>query len=152
MKIGKIEHVSINVKNLDEAVKRFSDVLGTTFVDLDEEIVEKTVTEHADSAYDVAKVSGEGGKLKEAMDRTGNLTLVESDPPLEKEGLRSIFFKVPDIEQAKAEMKQKEVRLTATVKIGGVKEAMFSADDLHGVRLILREYQAPTLVDATPTK
>ena len=148
MKIGKIEHVSINVKNLDEAVKRFSDVFGTTFVYSDEGVVEKTVTEHADTTYDVAYVPGRGGNLKLAMDRAGCLSLVESDPPVEKEGLRSLYFKVPDIEQAKAEMKQKGIRLTANVKAGSMKEAVFSADYLHGVRLILNEYKAPTLIDA----
>ena len=152
MKIEKIEHVSINVKKLDEAVKRFSDVLGTTFVHSDEEIVEKTVTEHADSTYDVAYVPGKGGNLKLAMDKTGCLSLVESDPPVEKEGLRSIYFKVPDIEQAKAELKQKGVRLTAAVKSERGKEAIFSADDLHGVRLVLVEYEGSNYTDASPTK
>ena len=141
MKIEKIESISINVKNLDEAVKRFSDVLGMTFVNLNAEKAEKTATELADPALDKTK-------LEEAMDHTGSLNLVESDPPLEKEGLRSIYFKVPDIEQAKTEMKQKGVRLTAVSKHGSVKEAMFSADDLHGVRLVLVEYKAPTLIDA----
>ena len=152
MKIGKIEHVSINVKNLDEAVKRFSDVFGTTFVYSDEGVVEKTVTEHADTTYDVAYVPGRGGNLKLAMDRAGCLSLVESDPPLEKEGLRSLYFKVPDIEQAKAEMKQKGVRLTAAVKAERVKEAIFNADDLHGVRVVLVEYQGLNYTDVTPTK
>ena len=142
MKIEKIEHISINVKSLDEAVKRFSGVLGTTFVYPDEETTEKTATEYADPALDKTK-------LREAMDQTGCLTLVESNPPLGKEGLRSIYFKVPDLEQAKEEIKQKGIRLTAIAKQGSMKEATFSADDLHGVRLILTEYEGPTLTDAT---
>ena len=146
MNIEKIEPVAVNVKNLDEAVKLFSDILGTTFVDLSDVKVEKTVTEHA-LPFEKVK-SGKGGNMRIAIDRTGFLALVESDPPMEKEGLRSIHFKVPDIEQAKAELKQKGIRLTADVKVGGMKEAIFSADDVHGVRLILNEYEAPTMVDA----
>jgi catechol 2,3-dioxygenase-like lactoylglutathione lyase family enzyme len=141
MKVERIDGVAINVKNLDEAVKLFSGVLGTTFVSLAGVKAEKTVTEHADSTLD-------GTKLEIFVDRTGFLALVESDPPVEKEGVRSLRFKVPNIEQARAEMKQKGVRHTADAKVGSMKEAMFSADDLHGVRLILNEYEAPTFVDA----
>ena len=147
MKIEKIEHVAVNVKNLDEAVKLFSDILGTTFTDVSDVEVEKTVTEHA-PPFEKVQQPGKGGNERVAIDRRGFLALVESAPPMEKEGLRSIHFKVPDIEQAKAEMKQKGIRLTANVKAGSMKEAVFSADYLHGVRLILNEYKAPTLIDA----
>ena len=34
MKIEKLEFVAVDVKNLNEAVKLFSDILGTTFIDL----------------------------------------------------------------------------------------------------------------------
>ena len=141
MKIEKIEPVGVNVKNLDEAVKLFSDILGTTFVNLSDAKGEKTVTEHADPALDKTK-------LKLAADRRGLLLLVESDPPLEKEGLRSIRFKVPDIEQAKAELKQKGIRHIADLKVGSIKGATFSADDLHGVRLVLVEYEGSNYTDA----
>ena len=141
MKIEKLEPVGVNVKNLDEAVKLFSDILGTTFVELSDVKGEKTVTEHAELPFEETKV-------KIAIDRTGFLALVESIPPMKKEGVRSLHFKVPDIEQAKAEMKQKGIRLTADVKVGSMKEAIFSTADAHGVRLILNEYEAPTFVDA----
>ncbi len=143
MKIEKLEPVGVNVKNLNEAVKLFSDILGTTFVNHTEEAQkgEKTVTEHADRTF-------EETKFKVATDRTGYLTLIESIPPREKEGVRSLRFKVPNLEQAKAEMKQKGIRLLGEAKQGGAKVAIFSPDDLHGVRLVLMEYEAPTLVDA----
>ena len=141
MKVERNDGVAINVKNLDEAVKLFSGILETTFVSLADVKVEKTVTEHADSTLD-------GTKQEIFVDRTGFLALVELDPPVEKEGVRSLRFKVPNIEQARAEMKQKGVRHTADAKVGSMKEAMFSTDDLHGVRLILNEYAAPTFVDA----
>ena len=34
MKIGKFEFVAVDVKNLNKAVKLWSDILGTTFIDL----------------------------------------------------------------------------------------------------------------------
>ncbi|MFC2017525.1 VOC family protein [Chloroflexota bacterium] len=151
MKIEKIEGVSVNVKNLDEAVKLFSDILGITFVDFTDVPAEKTVTEHADRPFEQAK-TGKGGGMKVALDRAGYMMLIEMDPPLEKEGLRTLRFKVPNLEQAKAEMKRKGIRLLAEAKVGGMREAIFSHDDLHGIRLVFQEYEAPTLVDAVLQK
>ena len=132
MKVEKLELVTVNVKNLDEAVKLFSDILGTTFVNLERD-VEKT-------------------KQKIAVERTGLMELIESSPPMEKEGVRSPVFKVPNVEQAKAEMKQKGIRLIKEIERSGFKEAIFSPDDLHGIRLSLIEYEAPTLLDAVQQK
>ena len=141
MKVEKLEHVAVDVKNLDEAAELLSDVLGIQFVNIEGIKVEKTITEHANRNF-------EESKLRIAMDRTGFLELMESTPPLEKEGLRNIHLKVPNIEQAKVEMQQKGIRLMVDIKIGGLKEAIFNPDDLHGIRLCLVEYEAPTMVDA----
>ncbi len=150
MKVQKLDTVAVDVKNLEEAIKFFSDILGTTFVNMGELksddgkpgglIMEKKVTEYANTTFEKAKV-------RIAMDRTGFLELIESDPPL-KEGLRNIHFKVADIEKAKAEMKRRGVRLIADIRIGGLKEAIFNPDDVHGIRLCFVEYDAPTFVDA----
>ncbi|MBI2831825.1 MAG: hypothetical protein HYX79_06175 [Chloroflexi bacterium] len=143
MKVEKLELVGLNVKNLDEAVKLYSDILGIDFVyaDLSKVKRKKAITEHADRA-------AEERKTRYAMDRTGFMELVESTPPVEKEGVRNIHFKVPDLEQAKAEMKQKGIRLIADVTVGNLKEAIFCPDDLLGVRLCLLEYDAPSAIDA----
>ncbi|MBA7657955.1 hypothetical protein ES703_65898 [subsurface metagenome] len=143
MRIEKLESVGVNVKNLDEAVELFSDILDTTFVILGaaESKQKKTVTEHATHTL-------EGAKLRGAMDRRGFLELLESTPPVEKEGLRNIRFKVPNIEEAKAEMQQKGIRLIADVKAGGSNLAIFNPEDLHGIRLVLTEYETPTQIDA----
>ena len=143
MKIEKMGHIGIDVKNLDEAVKRFSDVFGITFVNLQEEgvEVERTATEHADRTFEETKV-------KIAIDRTGFFALAESIPPIEKEGVSALHVKVSNLEQAKAEMEQKGIRPIMTVKVGSIKEAVYSAGDLHGIRFVLMEYEAPTLIDA----
>ena len=148
MKVERMETLGVNVKNLDEAIRFFSDLLGITFVKRVEGASKREVviTEHADRAFEEIK-------LKNALDRTGFLELIESDPPVQKEGIRSIHFKVPDIEEAKAEMKRKGIRLIKDVefkdvKLGGLKEAIFHPDDVYGIRLCLVEYEAPTLVDS----
>ncbi len=129
-------------------IKLFSDILGITFVNPrklarpGEVTREKIITEDApDRTFEKAKVNT-------AIDRTGFLELIESIPPTDKEGLRNIHFKVSDIEEAKAEMKRKGIRLIVYNKIGGLKEAIYHPDDVHGIRLCLVEYDAPSMVDA----
>ncbi len=141
MKVEKVEYVCADVKNLDEAVKLFSDILGTTFVNLGELKLELTIPEQEGRALPETK-------MKIAMDRKGFLELIEASPPVETEGVRRVFLKVPNLEEAKAEMKQKGIRLLAEIKVGNLKEALFSADDLHGIPLGLMEYEAPTALDA----
>ena len=145
MKVEKLEILGVNVKNLHEAVKLFSDILGTTFIDLADVRDERAITEHADHTL-------EETKRRCAIDRAGFMELIESDPPTEVEGMRNFHFKVPNLEEAKAEMKQKGIRLTADIKFGSAKEAIFNPSDLHGIRLCLVEYEAPTFVDAMRQK
>ena len=52
-----------------------------------------------------------------------------------------------NLEQAGAEMEQKGIRPIVTAKIGNIKEAAYSAGDRHGIRMVLMEYEAPTLID-----
>ena len=128
MKAERIEVIGLNVRNLDEAIDFFSDILGTTFIKPAPGRRTKKLTDHADPAF-------ESAKLKIAIDRTGYLELIESTPPLEDEGIRSFHVTVPDIEEAKAELKKKGIRLMADVSSSGFKEAIFHPDDLNGIRL-----------------
>jgi methylmalonyl-CoA mutase C-terminal domain/subunit len=140
MKIERLERVGVNVKNLDEAIKLFSRVLGTTFVKPQMEKSEWTIIEHADR--DFAET-----KIKVALDRTGFLELLERTPLVEKEGLDNIHLKVPNLEQAKAEMKREGIRLIEEIKDPHFKEAVFHSHDLCGVTLCLVEYDAHDLLD-----
>ena len=141
MKIEKLESVAVAVKNLGEAVKLWSDILGTTFIDLADVRDERAIVEGESRAF-------EETKQRCAIEQTGFIELIESTPPVEKEGLRTLVLKVSNLEQAKAEMKQKGIRLTADKQFAGAKEAIFNAADLNGVRLCLVDYEAPTFVDA----
>ena len=141
MKIEKLEFVAVDVKNLDEAVKLWSDILGTTFIDLADVRDERAITEAADRTFEEAK-------QRCAVEQTGFIELIESTPPVEKEGLRTLVLKVSNLEQAKAEMKQKGIRIAADKQFAGAKEVIFNAADLNGVRLCLVDYEAPTFVDA----
>lgn len=145
MKIEKLEFVAVDVKNLKEAVKLWSDILGTTFIDLSDVRDERAITDNVVRTF-------EETERRCAIDRTGFIELIESTPPVEKEGLRTVVFKVSNLEQAKAEMQQKGIRIGADVKFGGAKEVIFNSADLNGVRLCFVDYDAPTFVDAMQQK
>ncbi len=141
MKIERIENIGIYVKNLDEAVKLFSEIFGVTLVDITEvgnAKRKRRMTEHADRS--VEEIS-----TRKAIDRTGFFQLVEKIPSTGKEGPFSIHFKVSNLKEAKAEMERKGIPLITDVLIGGVKEAIY---DVYGTRICLVEYEAPTELDA----
>lgn len=140
MKIEKLDRVAVNVNNLDEAVQLFSDILGMRFDMVPAGRRKKTITEHANRAF-------EESRNKVAVSTEG-LELVEMPQPRPKEGLRSFHLKVTNLEEARAEMKAKGIRLLAELELGGLKEAIYSPDDLHGLRLVLVEYEAPTAISA----
>ena len=87
-------------------------------------------------------------RAKVAFDRKGLLELIEMISPPLPIGYRNIHLKVSDLEKAKAELERKGIRAATEMVTGGVKEAVFRADDCYGIQLCLCEYSAPTLVDA----
>ena len=145
MKVEKLERVVIGVKNLDEALKFFSGVLNISFdiIPMDTE-VKRTATTTKDEERKIYPT-------KLAISPLG-LALVETDPPPEKEGLRSLLLKVSDLEQAKAKMESKGITKTAEATIGGQKEAIYNADDCHGVRVVLIDYDTPDSISAVLQK
>ncbi|MFC1971615.1 VOC family protein [Chloroflexota bacterium] len=140
MKVEKLDRVAINVKNLDAAVKLFSDLFGINFYRVPVEDLERTVTEHGDRPYEelVQKVF---------ISPTG-LHLREESSPVTREGIFSFHLKVSNLEEAKAEMKAKGIRLIMEYTQGGQKGAVYSSDDLFGVRIVLVEYEGPSAIEA----
>ena len=144
MEIEKMEILGFDVTNLEEAIEKFSDLLGTTFHNFGEGEtlnLKKNLTGHANLQYEKASA-------KAAIDHRGFIELVESVPPVEKDSIRNIHFKVSNFEEAIEEVMSKGYRLVANLRIGGLREAVFHPDDLCGVRLCLVEYKEATLVDA----
>jgi hypothetical protein len=143
MKVEKLDRVAVAVKNLDDVQKLFAELFETTFERSPVETISK-----------ITKDYGERGS-KERETRYAKvfispigLELVEMDPPCEREGVLSFHLKVSNLEQAKAEMEREGIRLLTEIKHGGLKEAIFNPDDLHGVRLVLVEYETPTVMGA----
>ena len=151
MNVERIERVIINVKNLEEAVKFFTDILGLEWEpsqSKDSAIttpaghrVRSYITEHADPVHENARPL--------IARSTIGFQLMQRIPPEENEGFRSLCLKVSNIEEAKARMKKKGIRLLKEQIVGGMREVMYHPDDCYGVRLTLEEYDAPTHREAT---
>jgi len=138
MNVEKIEILGFDVRDLNEAMKKFSDILGTTFHVFDGT---SQPVESDNSTY-------ENIRAKAAIDRRGFIELVEAVPAVERDAVRNIHFKVPNLDEAVQEMKLKGYRLIDIVHIGGLKEAIFNPEDFCGIRLCFVEYDEPTLVEA----
>lgn len=123
MKVEKIHHVTIMVKDLEKAGKFFADLLGTEFTDFCE--MKEVDIRHLMSPLGIELVtplSPDGAPAK---------TL-----ELRGEGLTLVGLQVPNLEEAAAEMKSRGIR-----QIGGIgtSTALFHPKDLYGVLIELVE-------------
>jgi len=121
MKIEKIDHAHILIKNehLEEAIRRFSDVMGTIWVGpLD------------------------GGDVRTAFDNAGLEFLAPTAPDnlfakqINKtgEGIFSIAFKVPDLDEAIAELEAKGIKCILTWECANCRAAQFNLANAYGIR------------------
>lgn len=100
MKIEKIDHISIAVRNLDKARKAYEDILGleldNTYVS-EEEKIRVARYRVGDVWLELMEPTGEGD-VSRFLDKRG-------------EGLFVISYKVPDIDSTMAELKGKGYKL-----------------------------------------
>ncbi len=130
MKIERIDHVHILVKDLEGAIKFLSDIMGTKWI----------------GPIDRRPI---GRQLRVAFDNIGLELLSPTSPddpwgPIierEGEGVCSLGLKVPDIDGAIAELEAKGIRLERRGEIPDVKFAIFYPEDCYGVRIELVQYE-----------
>ena len=100
MKIEKIDHISIAVRNLNKACKVYEDILGleldSTYVS-EEEKIKVARYRVGDAWLELMEPTGEGD-VSRFLDKRG-------------EGLFVISYKVPDVDSAMAELKGKGYKL-----------------------------------------
>ena len=128
MKVEKIDHIHILVKDLERAMRFFSDILGTKFIGP----IDRRPERPCRYAFD-----GLGLELvspTSADDHWG--------PVMEKqgEGFLSLGLKVPDINEAVAELQAKGLKLEKRGERSGLKHAIFRPEEIHGVRIELVQY------------
>ncbi len=101
MKVLKVDHIGIAVKDLTESLKFYSDVLGLDC--LDTEIVEEQKVKVAflpvgDSELELLESTSEDGPIARHIAKNG-------------EGIQHIALRVDNIEEAIAYMKEKGMRM-----------------------------------------
>ena len=130
MKAERIDHVAIFVKDLDKAIKFFSELLGTQFPEPWET-----------KAFNIRETVG---PLPFPLDLCTPLTPDgEAARIIEHrgEGVTMISFKVPNLEEAVAEMKSRGIRQLVREKFGDAEYAVFHPQDTFGVMIELIEYK-----------
>jgi len=128
MKIEKIDHVAILVKDLNKAEKFFSDLFEMKFSKLGEveEVDARSMMES--SGIEILEPLTPDGPTAKTLERRG-------------EGLTLISLKVPNLDEAMAEMKARGIRLVAE-RHEDVRLAIYHPKDTYGVMIELIEYDA----------
>ena len=101
MKILKIDHLGVAVNNLDEGKNFWVDVLGLKFggvENVDEQKVNTGFIPVGESELELLESTSPDGPIAKYIEKRG-------------EGIQHIAFRVPDIEEALAELKEKGIRL-----------------------------------------
>ncbi len=132
MNVLKLDHVGIAVKNLDETLKFYTDVLG---LDLSEtEIVEEQKVKVAflpigDTEVELLESTADDGPIAKYIERNG-------------EGVQHLAFLVENIEEAIAEMQAKGMRMIDEMPrygAGGAKIAFMHPKSSYRVLIELCE-------------
>jgi len=132
MKVLKIDHLGIAVHSIEEAKKLFQDTLGLKF-EGSETVVEQKVTTAffpvGDSEVELLESTAPDGPIAKYLEKRG-------------EGIQHIAFRVENIEEALAELKEKGIRLIdekPRLGAGGAKIAFLHPKSTHGVLIEISE-------------
>ena len=101
MKVLKVDHIGIAVKNMDEALKLYRDVLGLKMVDtevVEEQKVKVGFLPVGDSEIELLESTASDGPVAKFIESRG-------------EGIQHIALRVDNIEQALEGLKAKGFRL-----------------------------------------
>jgi methylmalonyl-CoA/ethylmalonyl-CoA epimerase len=132
MKILKIDHLGIAVNSIEEGKQFWADVLGLPF-EGSETVAEQKVTTAffpiSESEVELLESTAPDGPVAKYIEKKG-------------EGIQHVAFRVENIEEALAELKEKGIRLideTPRIGAGGAKIAFLHPKATHGVLVELCE-------------
>ncbi|MCT4620730.1 MAG: methylmalonyl-CoA epimerase [Marinisporobacter sp.] len=132
MKVLKVDHIGVAVKNLEESLKFYQEMLG---LDLQgTEVVEEQKVKVAflpvgESEIELLESTDPDGPIAKFIEKKGS-------------GLQHVALRVPNIEEAIAELKEKGVRMIdekPRYGAGGAKIAFCHPKSTNGVLLELSE-------------
>ncbi len=130
--VTKIDHIGIAVKNLDETLKFYEDIMGIKCVS--KEVVEEQKVRVAflpigDTEVELLESTHEDGPIAKFIEKKG-------------EGIQHIAFKVDNIEEAIKELQEKGVRLIdeqPRYGAGGARIAFLHPKSTSGVLIEISE-------------
>ncbi len=132
MKALKVDHIGIAVKNLDETLKFYTDVLGLEMGGtevVEEQKVKVAFLPIGDTEVELLESTSDDGPIAKFIERNG-------------EGVQHIAFKVDDIEEAIAYMQEKGMRMIdeqPRYGAGGAKIAFVHPKSSHRVLVELSQ-------------
>ena len=132
MKVLKIDHLGIAVDSIEQAKKLFHDILGLKFEGAETVEEQKVTTAFfpvGDSEVELLESTAPDGPIAKYLEKRG-------------EGIQHIAFRVDNLEEALAELKDKGIRLIDEKPrkgAGGAKIAFLHPKSTHGVLIELSE-------------
>ena len=126
MKVQKIHHISVLVKDLEKAGKLYSDLFGIEFEGPYEQKALDVKFLSSPLGINLAAPLTPDGPSAKTLERRG-------------EGLSMLVLNVPDIEEATADMESSGVRLVGREDRPAARVASFHTKDLCGVMIELME-------------
>ena len=132
MKVLKIDHLGIAVDSIEQAKKLFHDILGLKFEGAETVEEQKVTTAFfpvGDSEVELLESTAPDGPIAKYLEKRG-------------EGIQHIAFRVDNLEEALAELKDKGIRLIderPRKGAGGAKIAFLHPKSTHGVLIELSE-------------
>jgi methylmalonyl-CoA/ethylmalonyl-CoA epimerase len=130
--IKKVDHIGIAVKDLDETLKFYEDVLGIKAQGnevIEEQKVRVAFLPIGDTEIELLESTEENGPVSKFIEKKG-------------EGIQHIAYKVDDIDKAIEEMKSKGIRMIdekPRYGAGGAKIAFLHPKSTFGVLIELCE-------------
>jgi methylmalonyl-CoA epimerase len=132
MRVEQLDHIHIVVRDLQKAVDFFESLLGIKFAGVIQ-------VEGWDAISRIAAIGSVGIEL---IQPTSPQSIFAKFLEQRGEGVQALSLKVPDIEEAKAEMQARGMKLVSDYSMGCIKEAHFHPKDAFGVLIELCQYQA----------
>ena len=127
IKVEKLDHLHIYVKDLEGAIERFGNLLGVEFTDIMDWGPWGLRDSYAPPGLNVIQPTSPNTAIAKFIERRG-------------EGLAGVSFKVSNIEESIAALEAKGLRLLNKVQVGSLIEALFEPPESFGVIIELCEY------------
>ncbi len=127
MNVKKIDHLGIAVKNLDEALKLYTEVLGLKVIayeTLDEQKVKTAIIKVGESKIELLESTTPDGTIAAFIEKRG-------------EGLHHLALTVPNIEAALQEVKAKNIQLIDEKPRKGVQNTRIGFLHPKGSKILL---------------